>query len=366
MEIRNIKIDQIKIENRLWEINEKRIQPLAESIEKVGLMNPITVLESDGEYILIAGEHRINAYKYLKWDTIPCHVYQREFKDIEKDKAKCVIMEVDENLMRKIRDVYEESYLLYQRKEAYEKLYPSSTKEAKQSMAGSNNGKGMVNNGIASPKMVEPENVKTFVQDTAEKLNVSETNIKRKLRRGEILNSELSEKINELGLKPNAIDLMIIGDNEEAKKAVATHIESLEFIKDNSYSDINCQKLFMDTYKELKIEKESEEYNYQVNNPVAFAKELRVKLNEKALEEQRNAKKDEAPLLFTGNIFYCTSTTLKQCKDFATRFIKLYVSDSSKFEKTFNIIKKFSHDEKIAVEFANNNLFIDYFNKYNK
>ena len=361
MEIRNIKIDQIKIENRLWEINEKRIQPLAESIEKVGLMNPITVLESDGEYILIAGEHRINAYKYLKWDTIPCHVYQREFDDIEKDKAKCVIMEVDENLMRKIRDVYEESYLLYQRKEAYEKLYPNSTKEAKQSKAGREKSDNL-NNVSSSDILAEVDKeVKTFVEDAAEKLNMSERNIQRKLKRGEILNSELGEKINELGLKPNAIDLMIVGDNEEAKKAVVEHIESLEFIKNNSYSDINCQKLFMDTYKELKIEKESEEYNYQVNNPVAFAKELRVKLNEKALKEQRNNKKDEDPLLFTGNIFYCTSTTLKQCKDFATRFIKLYVSDDSKFEKTFNIIKKFSHDEKIAVEFANNNLFIDYF-----
>ena len=365
MEIRNIKIDQIKIENRLWEINEKRIQPLAESIEKVGLMNPITVLESDGEYILIAGEHRINAYKYLNWDTIPCHVYQREFDDIEKDKAKCVIMEVDENLMRKIRDVYEESYLLYQRKEAYEKLYPSSTKEAKQSVSGKEKSDNL-NNVSASEIFAEAEDVKTFAQDAADKLNTTERSIRQMVSRGDILTPELGEKINELGLKSNAIDLMIIGDNEEAKKAVTTHIESLEFIKNNSYSDINCQKLFMDTYKELKIEKESEEYNYQVNNPVAFAKELRVKLNEKALKEQRNNKKDEDPLLFTGNIFYCTSTTLKQCKDFATRFIKLYVSDDSKFEKTFNIIKKFSHDEKIAVEFANNNLFIDYFNKYNK
>ena len=249
MEIRNIKIDQIKIENRLWEINEKRIQPLAESIEKVGLMNPITVLESDGEYILIAGEHRINAYKYLKWDTIPCHVYQREFDDIEKDKAKCVIMEVDENLMRKIRDVYEESYLLYQRKEAYEKLYPNSTKEAKQSKAGREKSDNL-NNVSSSDILAEVDKeVKTFVEDAAEKLNMSERNIQRKLKRGEILNSELGEKINELGLKPNAIDLMIVGDNEEAKKAVVEHIESLEFIKNNSYSDINCQKIFMDTYK---------------------------------------------------------------------------------------------------------------------
>lgn len=364
MEILNLKVDDIKIENRLWEINEERIQPLAESIEKVGLMNPITVLNNEGQYILIAGEHRINAYKYLGRDTIPCHVYQREFEDIEKDKAKCVIMEVDENLMRKIRDVYEEGYLLYQRKEAYEKLYPSATKEAKQSQAGIEKANNL-NNVSGSTKMSEAEGTKTFVQDTAEKLKVSQTEVKRKVRRGEILTPEIGEKINELGLKPNAVDLMIIGDNEEAKVAVAEHLQSLEFIKNNSYGEINPQKLFMETYKELKSEKEFEEYNYQVNHPVEFAKELRVKLNKKALEEQKKETVEEEPLLFTDNVFYCTSKTLNQCKDFTTRFIKLYVPDNLKFEKTFEIVSKFSREEKIAVEFANNNLFIEYFNKFN-
>ena len=281
MEIRNIKIDQIKIENRLWEINEKRIQPLAESIEKVGLMNPITVLESDGEYILIAGEHRINAYKYLKWDTIPCHVYQREFDDIEKDKAKCVIMEVDENLMRKIRDVYEESYLLYQRKQAYEKLYPSATKEAKQKLGASKT------NGTKD-NLSEADNVKTFAQDTAEKLGVSERSINRKLRRATILTEQMGEQVQRLKLNNAAIDNIIKGKDDDAREAAKIYLDTLEKMANE-----------VDDYKELSKILNAEcrvwtSIGYDISdNPIFYANMFKGKMEDEYLNKNIKVEQEK-------------------------------------------------------------------------
>lgn len=268
MLIKNISIADIKIGKRLWDINELRIIPLAESIEKVGLMNPITVLESEGEYILIAGEHRINAFKHLGRETIPCHVYHREFEDIERDKAKCIIMECDENLMRKVRDSVEEGFMMYHRKEAYEIAFPEATKEAKQ-REGAKSGLAVMNN-TSSEKFSELDNTKTFTQDTAEKLGITERMVQQKTRRGEML-SQTSEttqnKALHLQLTGETLDNIVTGTDEQVPEAVDIHLETLETMDEESRN-----KKFNKAFKELK---KSKDKDYQKNNPVEFAKELK-------------------------------------------------------------------------------------------
>ena len=50
---------------------DSTIEDLAKSIEKQGLLSPITVFEKqDGKYALIAGQRRLLACKYLGWPTI--------------------------------------------------------------------------------------------------------------------------------------------------------------------------------------------------------------------------------------------------------------------------------------------------------
>ena len=74
MDIINIKIEDLHISN----INVRKnlinnIEELADSIEKNGLINPITVkLNSDGKYDIIAGQRRYLAMKSLNRKYIPC------------------------------------------------------------------------------------------------------------------------------------------------------------------------------------------------------------------------------------------------------------------------------------------------------
>lgn len=50
---------------RYGEINQKNVNKIAESIEKNGLINPITVRKKDDKYEIIAGQHRFEAIKKL-------------------------------------------------------------------------------------------------------------------------------------------------------------------------------------------------------------------------------------------------------------------------------------------------------------
>jgi len=71
----NVSTDQTEIEIDQIEIGDRfrkklgDIDALAKSIEEVGLLHPV-VLKRDGQ--LVAGFRRIEAYKQLKRDTIPC------------------------------------------------------------------------------------------------------------------------------------------------------------------------------------------------------------------------------------------------------------------------------------------------------
>ena len=68
MEITHVQIKSIKIRFRLRDPSEEKVEEIAESISQIGLLNPITL---DTQHHLIAGFHRLLAYKSLKKDTIP-------------------------------------------------------------------------------------------------------------------------------------------------------------------------------------------------------------------------------------------------------------------------------------------------------
>ena len=50
------------------------IEELADSIDLIGLQQPLVVTKSDNGYLLIAGHRRFEAIKSLGWDTVPCIV----------------------------------------------------------------------------------------------------------------------------------------------------------------------------------------------------------------------------------------------------------------------------------------------------
>lgn len=68
------------------------IAPLAESLRKHGLLNPIVITP---KHELIAGHRRLEAARRLGWQTIPARIVT------ETDRIELIELELDENIHRK-------------------------------------------------------------------------------------------------------------------------------------------------------------------------------------------------------------------------------------------------------------------------
>ena len=80
--------------------NQISLVQLASSINELGLIQPITVKEKDGKYILISGERRLRAFKKLNLDSIPAYI--RKAND-----QSSLEMALVENIQRRDLDAIE-------------------------------------------------------------------------------------------------------------------------------------------------------------------------------------------------------------------------------------------------------------------
>ena len=76
MKVKSIPIELIKYPAVILRRPEDMtgIQDLAQSIDRDGLLNPLTVVQRGEEYELLAGGRRFEAVKSLGWDKVPCNV----------------------------------------------------------------------------------------------------------------------------------------------------------------------------------------------------------------------------------------------------------------------------------------------------
>jgi hypothetical protein len=121
----------------------------------------------DGGYWLVAGLHRFEAAKKLKWKEISCTV----FDDMAADQAE--LIEIDENLIRSDLSPAEEAMHLTRRKELYEKVH----------------GKAKAKGARAANKKMGKKNDPTdnlsdaFSTDVAKKTGQTARNVRRKVAR---------------------------------------------------------------------------------------------------------------------------------------------------------------------------------------
>lgn len=88
-----ITIEDIDIASGRREVNSATVKRLADSIDQIGLRHPITVREKGERYILVAGRHRIEAFKKLGREHIPATIAK-----MTNDEAR--LWEISENLHR--------------------------------------------------------------------------------------------------------------------------------------------------------------------------------------------------------------------------------------------------------------------------
>lgn len=73
MEVLQIRCSDIQVNaENFFEVSG--IEELADSIDLIGLQQPLVVTKTDNGYLLIAGHRRFEAIKSLGWDTVPCIV----------------------------------------------------------------------------------------------------------------------------------------------------------------------------------------------------------------------------------------------------------------------------------------------------
>ncbi len=195
-----IQILQIKVSDNRLGADREAVQKLADSISKVGLLNPITV---DQEYTLIAGLHRLEAVKLLSWTEIACTVSSL-------DGLQAELAEIDENLIRHELDVVDESDQLARRKEIYEALYPQTKRGAKNQYT---RNLDVLTDTVTVSK-------KSFVDDTAETMKVSPRTVSRKIQLAKNLSPDAKQvvKKNGIGMK-NALKISRLEPELQAEAA---------------------------------------------------------------------------------------------------------------------------------------------------
>lgn len=156
-------IDDVVVRDRLrGNIDRAKITGLQESISLLGLQTPISIFQDKDETVLIAGLHRLEACRQLKWEQIPA-VY------CDLGKIEREIWEIDENLMRVDLTPAQKAEHLARRKELFE-----------------------VKGGKISPTPGGEQKI-GFAADTAAKVGVSKREINQALARAKALGDDIKE-----------------------------------------------------------------------------------------------------------------------------------------------------------------------------
>ena len=279
---KEIDIKDIFIQNeRLWKLKEDGIESLKKSIKEIGLITPIAVQERGDKYILIGGEHRYTACKQLGYKTIPCNIIPREYDNDEDEDARLVLMEVDENLVRRNADFLEESFLLNRRKIAYEKLNPGCTgKDKMREVVKDRNLKN--DNKLTGSTTAAFNEVKTFVEDTVEKTGLTPAYIRDKVKIGSIIPEDKKDFLQANKISQHTFTRIVKGkDADKVKKAVDVHIDTLEKMQTTK----NKNTLFKKAYNEVR-----KEIN-QIESPIEFAEKVQ-EIVPKIIEKEEKSKVD--------------------------------------------------------------------------
>ena len=182
-------------------VDQEAVERLSRSMAVSGLINPVTV---DASHTLIAGQHRLEAAKLLGWYDIECHI-------CEMDDLHAQLAEIDENLIRRDLSDLDLCEQFAKRKKIYELLHPETK---------ARNTAGHVSNFPSSTDKLSSE-VKSFSEDTADKLGVSARTIERQVRIAETLTPETKAILRESKANVTKQNMLKLSKLDPAQQADA-------------------------------------------------------------------------------------------------------------------------------------------------
>jgi ParB-like chromosome segregation protein Spo0J len=172
MRILPVSVDSIHVGERHRALSDDAVTRLMASIKEIGLQQPITVrivdvMEIDGEQvqgvpILVAGRHRLEAFKRLSKRNIDCI-------EVADDALRAELWEIDENLMRAELSPAQRADHLSRRKEIWEALQTAQ-----------------------NPRSFEGRGNKGFVSDASAKTGTPKRTVQVHIARAEALGEDIA------------------------------------------------------------------------------------------------------------------------------------------------------------------------------
>ena len=212
-ELRHLPLSQIIVPEGRRE--PKDVDTLAASIQEVGLMHPITVVQDEGDvYRLVSGSNRISAHVQLGRTHIPCQV-------VNLDTLHAEIAEIDENLIRNELTELEYAEHLKRRKELHEQLYPETKKGGAPGKAG------------GGKRAKNPESghfVVSFLEDAADKTGRGRSTIAESIQIATKLDDDVKRQLQGTPIEDRKTDLLRLARmTPEEQREIADTISKESF-----------------------------------------------------------------------------------------------------------------------------------------
>lgn len=135
MRLAELPIEQISLGTRYRE-QMGDVYELSEDIKRNGIIHPIAVRQCDSDgsstFMLLAGGRRLAATKLLKWELVPCRIYDSEFDGLtqEQQEHQLRCIELSENLNRKGMEWQEQTDLMRRIHELHIAIHGEKTSTA--------------------------------------------------------------------------------------------------------------------------------------------------------------------------------------------------------------------------------------------
>ena len=216
-----IGLDLIHIGPRLREVDEAAVQRLAESMDRIGLQNPIQVRHNfgidpdtgeyerdldQGGFALVAGATRIAAARRLGWGRIEAFVLDDPSPDMLS------LVEVDENLARAELTPLDRGRFVARREELRKKLYPEAQHGGDRKSA-----EYREKIKFRKPEL-DSSPPSTFLEETASTTGFSTTTIARARRIGKDILPELQNELDGTPIAHREDDLYRLAGLSEAQQ----------------------------------------------------------------------------------------------------------------------------------------------------
>ncbi len=213
-----LNVNEIIVKNRKRQADDGKVVEIMESIKEIGLLNPVSVNKTAEGYILVAGLHRLTAYKRLGYNRIQAVIVNMD--DIHSELA-----EIDENLIRAELHYLDRAEMLKRRQEIYEKLHPDSAKAEKvkknlRQFHTENETVSFSDGGSNDKGLKGEKNDENFVSDTAKKTGLSERAVQQDLQLAKNLDEGAKKQIKKKKISKGDALKIAREKKEEQQKAI--------------------------------------------------------------------------------------------------------------------------------------------------